>query len=287
VHPQPKSVLVVGCGAGVTAGSFLVHPSVQRVVICEIEPLIPQVVSTFFTKENYDVLNDPRVEVVYDDARHYLLTTKEHFDIITSDPIHPWIKGSAALYTQEYFELARSHLNPGGVVTQWVPFYESTLEVVKSELATFFRVFPKGLIFSNESGESEGGAWDADVILFGAADPQPIGADRIQLQLYGAPYRRVRESLSDVNFFFVTDLLATYAGQAPDLVDWLKDAQINTDRDLRLQYLAGLGNTAQQGAEIYGDMLRQRRYPEGLFVGSEETEALLRQALTAPEDEGK
>jgi spermidine synthase len=89
-----------------------------------------------------------------------------------------------------------------------------------------------------------------------------------------------------VNFFFFTDLLSTYAGQAGDLVDWLKDAQINTDRDLRLQYLAGLGNTAQQGAEIYGDLLRQRRYPEGLFVGSEETDALLRQAL-ASADEGK
>jgi spermidine synthase len=158
--------------------------------------------------------------------------------------------------------------------------------VVKSELATFFRVFPRGLIFSNESAENEGGAWDADAILFGAADPHPIEADRIQLQLYGPRYRRVRESLAEVSFFFVTDLLATYAGQAPDLVDWLKDAQINTDRDLRLQYLAGLGNTAQQGAQIYADLLRQRRYPEGLFVGSEETDALLRQALTS-EDEGK
>jgi spermidine synthase len=77
--------------------------------------------------------------------------------------------------------------------------------------------------------------------------------------------------------------LSTYAGQAPDLVDWLRDAQINTDRDLRLQYLAGLGNTAAQGAVIYGDLLRQRRYPEGLFAGSEETEALLRQALASEE----
>jgi spermidine synthase len=286
LHQKPRSVLIVGFGAGVTAGSFVLYPDVERIVICEIEPLIPQVVSTYFTKQNYDVLNDPRVEVVYDDARHYLLTTREHFDIITSDPIHPWIKGSAALYTQEYFELARSHLNPGGVVTQWVPFYESTLDVVKSELATFFRVFPRGLIFSNESAEGEGGAWDTDAILFGAADPQPIEADRIQLRLYGPGYRRVRGSLADINFFFVTDLLTTYAGQAPDLVDWLKDAQINTDRDLRLQYLAGLGNTAQQGAQIYGDLLRQRRYPEGLFVGSEETDALLRQSLAA-EDEGK
>jgi len=280
LHQKPRSVLIVGFGAGVTAGSFVLYPDVERIVICEIEPLVPQVVSTFFTKENYDVRNDPRVEIVYDDARHYLLTTREHFDIITSDPIDPWMRGSAGLYTKEYFEMAKSHLNPGGVVTQWLPFYESSFDVMKSELATFFRVFPRGLVFVNGSEKF------ADAILFGAADPQPIEPDKIQLRLYRSEYRRVRESLADVNFFFVTDLLSTYAGQGPDLVDWLRDAQINTDRDLRLQYLTGLASTDAQADDVYGELLRQRRYPERVFLGSEETQALLRQAL-ASEDEGK
>src|SRR5437773_10791473 len=77
VHPNPKSVLVVGCGAGVTAGSFIVHPSVKRIVICEIEPLVPAHIADYFKKENYDVVHDPRVEIVYDDARHYTLTTDD------------------------------------------------------------------------------------------------------------------------------------------------------------------------------------------------------------------
>ena len=100
---------------------FVVHPSVERIVICEIEPLIPAHVGPLFHQQNHGVLDDPRVEVVYDDARHYILTTDEKFDIITSDPIHPWVRGAASLYTKEYFELVKSHLNPGGVVTQWVP----------------------------------------------------------------------------------------------------------------------------------------------------------------------
>src|SRR5437763_15150203 len=65
LHPKPRSVLVVGFGAGVTAGSFVTYPEIERIVICEIEPLIPRVVSGYFSNENYDVLNDPRVEVVY------------------------------------------------------------------------------------------------------------------------------------------------------------------------------------------------------------------------------
>ncbi|HOB32975.1 MAG TPA: fused MFS/spermidine synthase, partial [Verrucomicrobiota bacterium] len=151
LHPNPKSVLIVGCGAGVTAGTFTLYPSVERIVICEIEPLIPQRVAPFFARENYNVVNDPRVEIVYDDARHYVLTTKEKFDIITSDPIHPWVKGAATLYTQEYFEMVKQHLNPGGLVTQWVPLYESNLDVVKSEVATFFSVFTNATIWSNDA----------------------------------------------------------------------------------------------------------------------------------------
>src|SRR5262249_48616348 len=156
-------------------------------------------VSSYFTKENHGVVKDPRVEIVHDDARHYLLTTREHFDVIASDLTDPWMKGAAALYTREFYALAKSHLNPGGVVTQWLAFYETSVDAKKSELATFFGVFPRGLVFASGSGSR------ADAILFGAAEPQPIDPDKIQRQLDSSEYRRVRESLADVNFFFVTD----------------------------------------------------------------------------------
>src|ERR1043165_4887865 len=169
LHPNPQTVLVVGFGAGVTAGSFVLHPEIKRIVICEIEPLIPEVVSRYFTGVNYDVVHDPRVQIVYDDARHFILTTKEKFDVITSDPIHPWGKGAATLYTKEYFELVKQHLNPGGVITQWVPLYESHLDVVKSEVATFMDVFPNGTVWSNDiSGKGY------DVVLAGRATPRRI-----------------------------------------------------------------------------------------------------------------
>ena len=151
IHKGPESVLVVGFGAGVTAGTFVVHPEVKNITICEIEPLIPQASSKYFATENHNVFHDPRTRMMYDDARHFVLTTKEKFDIITSDPIHPWVKGTATLYSKEYFELVKQHLNPGGVITQWVPLYESDFETVKSELATFFDVFPNGTIWVTTS----------------------------------------------------------------------------------------------------------------------------------------
>jgi spermidine synthase len=273
IHPAPRSVLVVGFGAGVTAGTFVTYPEIRRIVICEIEPLIPREIAGYFTEENYGVVKDPRVEIVYDDARHFVLTTKESFDIITSDPIHPWVKGAASLYTREYFELVKRHLNAGGLVTQWVPLEETTADAVKSELATFFSVFPRGTVWLNDR---EGGT---DLVMFGQADAAPIDADALIERFGRAGNARAAQSLRDLGFVSALGLLSTYGGFAPDLSQWLKGAAINTDRGLRLQYLAGMGLNAFEQREIHAGLLDARRIPPGLFAGSAETLAKLRNAV--------
>ena len=236
VHPHPRSVLIVGCGAGVTAGTFTIQPGITNITICEMEPLVPHDCRDIISSaENYGVVNDPRTKIIFDDARHYIFTTRDKFDIITSDPIHPWVKGSATLYTKEYFELVKSHLNPGGIVTQWVPLYESDSAVVKSEIATFFEVFPDGTIWSNdENGKGY------DVVLLGQAGKTENQPGRTSQQRLAQPdFSDVAQSLQNVGFQSVFDLFATYAGNARDLAPWLADAEINRDRNLRLQYLAG------------------------------------------------
>jgi spermidine synthase len=265
LHPNPRAVLVVGFGAGVTAGSFAVNPDVRRIVVCEIEPLVPPATSQYFNKENYNVLHDPRTEVVFEDARSYVLTTPETFDIITSDPIHPWVRGSATLYTKEYFEMARAHLNPGGVVAQWVPLYETDADTVKSEIATFFEVFPAGTVWANED---EGGGYD--VMLLGQKDPLRINVAELQRRLDRPDYARVAQSLRDVGLNSAAEIIGTYAGQAADLKPWLVGASINRDGNLRLQYLAGLSVNKSREDAIYDDILRYRRFPANLIAGSEQ-----------------
>jgi spermidine synthase len=277
MHPDPHSVLVVGFGAGVTAGSFVLHPGIKRIVICEIEPLIPKMVAPYFSMENYNVVNDPRVEIVYDDARHYILTTDEKFDIITSDPIHPWVKGAASLYTKEYFELVRAHLNPGGVVTQWVPLYQSTEDVIKSEVGTFFNVFPFGTIWSNQY--ANGGGYD--VIMLARPAALKIDPAALEARLNRPDHAQIESALTQVELGGVDGLMATYAGQARDLRPWLTDAQINTDRNLRLEYLAGMGNNVYD-LQIYQDMLMFRRFPEEMFTASPEWMERLRRVMAAP-----
>jgi spermidine synthase len=265
VDKDPRSVLIVGFGAGVTAGSFTTYPDISRIVICEIEKLIPPAATQYFGLENYQVMRDRRTDIHFDDARHFVLTTAEKFDIITSDPIHPWVKGAATLYSKEYFEECKRHLKPGGVITQWVPLYESDPDTVKSEIATFFDVFPNGTIWANDNNGQ-----GYDVVLLGQVEPTKIDVDALQARLDRPDYAKVRESLRMVGFPNALSLLETYLGRASDLRMWFAGAQINRDMDLRLQYLAGMGVNNFSAGAIATEIARARQFPQDLFSGSQE-----------------
>jgi len=308
-RPNPrevKDVLVVACGAGVTAGSFIPYPDIETVTICDIEPLVPKVVTPMFGKENYHIVDGiaeenphkvqgKKVRVVYDDGRHYVRTLSEDkkFDIITSDPIDPWVKGCAALNTIEYYRMCREHLKPGGVMTLWMPLYESDHETVQSLISTFFKVFPSGMFFSNDLG---GVGYDA--VLLGYVEPTAINLDNLQELLASPDFVQVKDSLEEVGFGADTmslrletniwkdptiALMATYAGRATDLAGWMEGAQINTDRNMRLQYLAGMAINLNMRKEILNRILEYYTFPEDVFSGSSENIRRLKVALQSVE----
>src|SRR5213596_2535119 len=277
IPENPRKILVIGCGAGVTAGAVSIEPRLQQETIAEIEPLVPKVVSTYFAEHNFDVIRNPKVRVQVDDGRHFLLTTKEKFDGITSDPLDPWVKGAAALYTREFFEIAKQHLNPGGVVTQFVQLYESNEAAVKSEIATFLEAFPNGMVFANTiNGQGY------DVVLVGQAEPTRIDVDKMQARLNSPEFARMKQSLSEIGIYSAVDLLATYAGDANDLKPWTQDASINRDRNMRLQYLAGMSLNTYKADPIYINMTAHARYPENLFTGSQTAMDALRKMIRFP-----
>jgi spermidine synthase len=295
-----SDVLVVACGAGVTAGSFIPYPSVRRITVCDIEPLVPKIVTPMFGGENYHLMdgialenphlvNGKKVQAVYDDGRHYIRTLPRDvkFDIITSDPIDPWVKGSAALNTVEYYEMCKSHLKPGGVMSLWMPLYESNMDSSKSMIATFFKVFPHGMLFSNDE-HLEG----YDAVLLGQAEPSAIDIDQLAEMLGNPDYSLARKSITDVGFGInntgigddnlnvVVNLLATYAVCGADLGSWTQNAQINSDRDLRLQYLAGMYFNSYLSTTILQNLLTYYHFPERLFTGSPASIDFFRQSLT-------
>lgn len=273
VHPDPKSVLINGFGAGVTAGAFTRYPGIERIVIVEIEPEVLAASGVYFRDENYDVLHDPRTEVIHDDARHYITTTRDTFDLITTDPIHPWTKGSAALYTREFFELSKARLNPGGFITQWVPLYETNAAAVKSQIGTFLDAFPYGSIWNSER-DLQG----YDVTLLGHVEPLVIDAASLQQRLdlnEGA-----RQSLAAVGIESAGDLLRAFAGRRSDVDSWLQGYQPNLDRNLRLEYLAGEALDSYDEVAIYNEMTEDLQYPEGFIRLDPDAEQRLRRELS-------
>ena len=274
VPTDAKDVLVIGFGAGVTAGALAISPRVERMIVAEIEPLVPRFVSPFFGDYNERVTDSPKMQIVYDDARHVLMTTDRTFDVITSDMVDPWVKGTAALFTREFFEAARRRLKPGGIVTLFVQLYQSNVEAVKSELATFIDVFPETAVWGN-THEGEG----YDLVVTGQIEPLRINVDALQSRLASPTHAAVARSLAEIGFSSAVDLLSTYAGSAADLGPWLRDAVINRDRNLRLQYLAGLGIHERAAPAIYAEMLRYARFPDALFSGAPESVQAVRDGI--------
>ncbi len=275
LHPNPKSVLGIGFGAGVSAGTFTRYPGIQKITICEIEPLIPPASTRFFGDADYRVALNPRTHIVFDDARHYLLTTTEKFDIIASDPLDVFIKGTAALYSKEYFDSVKSHLNPGGMFTLYVPLYETDEPTIKSELATFFAAFPYGTIWANTRN-----GLGYDMVFMGQMEPLKINIDEAQERINRDDHAPVRESLREIGVNSLLELFSTYAGNAPDLAPWTAGAALNADADLKLSYLAGWGINANMEDALYRQILVYRRPPVGIFTGSAEYVQKVMMSLT-------
>ncbi len=245
IPEHPRKVLVIGCGAGVTAGAVSIDPAVEHQTIAEIEPLVPQVVSKLFGDHNFHVVDNPKVDIRIDDARH------------------------------EFFELVKKRLNPGGAVTLFVQLYESNTAAVKSEIATFMEAFPNGVVWGNTNNGA-----GYDLVLLGQVDDTKIHVDDIQAKLHRPEYAQVRQSLREIGMSSAVDLFSTFAGRAGDLKPWLADAAINRDRNLRLQFLAGMGLNLYQSADIYSGMLvYARRFPDELFVASPATIDALRAGI--------
>jgi len=145
----------------------------------------------------------------------------------------------------------------------WVPLYETSAESVKSVISTFFKVFPNGIIWSNDTN-----GVGYDIVLYGQAEPTHIDIDKLEKKVYREDHAMVRQSLGEVGFYNLGDLLGTYAGRGPDLQEWMAGAQINSDRNLRLGYLAGIAINNTQAPEIFFRISKYYKFPKDMFSGS-------------------
>lgn len=245
LNKNPRKVFVLGTGSGMTLGATSVHPSVERIVLAEIEPKVLGVARTF-AKYNHHVLDNPKLEIVLNDGRNFLMTTKEKFDVITADPIHPWFSGAGYLYSDEYFKLAAQHLNPGGLITQWLPLYELTDENLKAVVKTFSNNFKYVMVWVTY--------FDAELV--GSNEPITIDEDELERRIQ-AP--EIRKDLERVFMGSAQDFLRYFLMGNAGVSAYIKNGTINTDDNLYLEFSApfSIGKTALLGSNM-AELFRYR-----------------------------
>lgn len=226
LHPQPRTVFVLGTGSGMTLGATSIHPSVERIVLAEIEPKVLGVARAF-ARYNHDVLDDEKLEIVFNDGRNFLLTTRERFDVITADPIHPWFSGAAYLYTKEYFDLAASRLTEGGVMCQWLPIYELDQNNLRSIVRTFAASFAHVMVWITHY----------DAHLVGSNAPFVLDVDELERRI---AQPRVQDSLASVYMGTARDFLSFFLMGNAGAASYSAGATINTDDNLYLEFSAPL-----------------------------------------------
>jgi spermidine synthase len=160
-HPNPKRVLVIGLGAGVTLGSAARYPA-ESLDCVEISSAIVSA-AELFTEVNGGVLRDPRVRLQLGDGRNALLFGRSTYDVIISEPSNLWLSGMASLFTREAFAQADRRLAPGGIFCQWVHAYNLPSEEFKKVVRTFFDVYPHGSVWEVTPA--------GDYLLLGSHEP--------------------------------------------------------------------------------------------------------------------
>lgn len=140
LHPKPLRVLNICFGVGNSLSSVLTHP-VEHVDSVELSPGVIGA-APFFADTNRNVLDDPRIQMTIADGRNFLLTSDHKYDIIRLDPPELHTAGIVNLYTKEFLELSRDHLNPGGIFSVWVNVVMTPVEDLQHLTRTIASVFP-------------------------------------------------------------------------------------------------------------------------------------------------
>ncbi len=233
IHPNPRNVLVICFGSGTTFGTLSQFP-VKQVDNVEIARAVIQGAS-YFKDANMDVLHNPVSKINIDDGRSFLAVTTNKYDVITEEPMHPALAGVVNLYTKEYYELAKSHLKKGGIMSQWIPLYNLTVDDVRLMVRTFQSVFPHTSIWLANT----------DIFMLGTEEELTVDYDRLVRKL-NRP--NIKKLLSEIDLEDPAEFLATfimnekqvreYAGEGPIMTDDMPVVEFTGPKSLHINTIS-------------------------------------------------
>lgn len=181
IHPEPRSVLIIGGGDGGTLREVLRHSCVERVLMIEIDQRVTEVCKEFMPSLGANAWNDPRAEVRFDDGIAFLRDTDEMFDAIiidSSDPVGP----GEGLFTEEFYKSAEQRLEVDGILAAQgggVHFHQAELQRAYRSMKA---AFPEVCLYMGNVPTYPGTGWS---YLLNRADeipPAPEVEDRLEMR---------------------------------------------------------------------------------------------------------
>jgi len=235
---RPESVLVIGFGVGNTVHAASLHPTVRRVEIADLSRDILDDAG-LFSDANHDVLSDPRVFVYVNDGRHHLhVRPPASYDLITLEPPPIGYAGVSALYSREFYELARTRLTSRGRMSQWLPAYQVPTATTLAMIRAFVDVFPQAVLLSGA---------EADLLLIGSNDTNNhIDPAQMATALAAAP--AVASDLRRLDLGTAREIVGTFVGSAQTLARATQGASPVTDDHPVQEY--GVGSLLERGNAV-------------------------------------
>jgi spermidine synthase len=223
IHREtPRTALVIGLGTGITGGALLTWPGLEHRAVAELLPAVVRAAPQF--KGNYAMSTDARMDIRMRDGRRELLRHAERYDLITLEPPPPSAAGIVNLYSSDFYRLAASRLQQGGIVAQWLPLPTQNEEDTRSLIQSFIQVFPHAALWTTELHE---------MMLVGSMQPLELDVPRIEAR-FAQP--QVAAALREVGIASPAALLATWITDRAGLAYYAADAQPVTDDQPRIEY---------------------------------------------------
>lgn len=218
LHHDPRDAMVICLGSGMTLSAVAAHPDVTSIDCAELSPGVVRAARGWFGEANGGVLGDPRVRVIVNDGRTQLLVSRKRYDVITLEPPPPYNDGVASLYSREFYELCRSRLRPGGMVSQWIPYHGASLPQIRSLVATMQAVFPHTTLWELFDGR--------EYCVIGRLDDSAIPFERTVARLSRPA---VLSHLGEVGIRRPEDLFACFVAGPRGVAAFAAGASLVTD----------------------------------------------------------
>jgi spermidine synthase len=228
LHPQPRTALFFGPGTGITLGATEAYNDLQVTAV----ELLPEVVDLmrYFEPENHGPFPRQNLHLQVADARRFIRTTTNRYDVIVADLFHPSQDGAGFLYTRDHFEAVRQRLNQDGIFCQWLPLHQLDATTLGIITRTFTEVFLETKAFLLH--------FNVDIPVLGLIGSReslrldPANVDRRLSQ------PRLRAALREAGLDRSINILGCFAGGPKYVRNFRRDAVVATDMNPAVLFTA-------------------------------------------------